>query len=91
VGRAAKLSLGELQRRTSGLTGENGGRVEGKPSQTALVTAAARAAHLIVDRPPWIFEDTLAEALVGDAGGDLIALHRQDPTAPRLASLRVAM
>jgi methyltransferase (TIGR00027 family) len=65
--------------------------VEGEPSQTALVTAAARAAHLIVDRPPWIFEDTLAEALVGDAGSDLIALHRQDPTAPRLASLRVAM
>jgi methyltransferase (TIGR00027 family) len=65
--------------------------VEGKPSRTALVTAAARAAHLIVDRPPWIFEDTLAEALMGEAGSALIALHRQDPTTPRLASLRVAI
>jgi methyltransferase (TIGR00027 family) len=62
-----------------------------QPSRTALATAAARAAHLVVDRRPWIFEDTLAPALVGDVGRDLIALHRQDPTAPGLSSMRVAM
>jgi O-methyltransferase involved in polyketide biosynthesis len=37
-------------------------------SQTALTAAAARAAHLIVDQPPWIFSDTLAMALLGDQG-----------------------
>jgi methyltransferase (TIGR00027 family) len=65
--------------------------MEAQPSQTALGTAAARAAHLIVDRPPWIFEDTLAEVLAGDAGGELIAGHRQDPTAAWRTSLRVVM
>jgi hypothetical protein len=30
-----------------------------------LATAAARAAHLVVDRDPWIFEDRLASALLG--------------------------
>jgi O-methyltransferase involved in polyketide biosynthesis len=31
-------------------------------SQTALTVAAARAAHLIVDREPRIFADTLADS-----------------------------
>jgi methyltransferase (TIGR00027 family) len=62
-----------------------------QPSRTALATAAARAAHLVVDRPPWIFEDTVAQALVGDAGSELIAMHRQDPGALGLSSMRVAM
>lgn len=33
--------------------------VSGMPSKTAQATAAARAAHLIVDRTPWIFEGWL--------------------------------
>ena len=63
----------------------------GQPSRTALATAAARAAHLIVDRRPWIFEDTLAAALLGERGDDLIALHRAGGTAEVLAAVRVAM
>ncbi|MFI7534185.1 class I SAM-dependent methyltransferase [Streptosporangium sp. NPDC049376] len=45
-------------------------------SQTALMAAAARAAHLVVDRAPFIFEDTLAEALLGDRAEELIGYHR---------------
>jgi methyltransferase (TIGR00027 family) len=33
---------------------------EGRPSATALLTAMVRAAHLLWDDPPKIFEDTLA-------------------------------
>jgi O-methyltransferase involved in polyketide biosynthesis len=33
---------------------------------TALTAAAARAAHLIVDRPPYLFADPLAAPLLGD-------------------------
>ena len=65
--------------------------MEAQPSRTALATAAARAAHLIVDRRPWIFEDTLAAVLLGDLADDLIALHRNRATAKVLASMRVAM
>jgi methyltransferase (TIGR00027 family) len=65
--------------------------MEAQPSRTALGTAAARAAHLIVDRPPWIFEDSLAELLAGEAGSELIARHRKVPTATGPASLRVSM
>ena len=45
-------------------------------SQTALTAAAARAAHPIVDRPPWIFVDALAEAMLGDLAEELLAYHR---------------
>ena len=41
-----------------------------KPSQTALLTAAARALHR-QEPPPWILDDTLA---LGLAGGDGMAL-----------------
>jgi methyltransferase (TIGR00027 family) len=37
----------------------------GKPSATALISAMFRAAHLLWDRPPRIFEDTLALRLTG--------------------------
>ncbi len=43
------------------------------PSQTALTAAAARAAHLLVDAPPFIFADTVAAALLGDRADELIA------------------
>jgi hypothetical protein len=38
---------------------------EGTPSITAMVTAMMRAAHLLWDDPPKIFEDTLALRLSG--------------------------
>jgi methyltransferase (TIGR00027 family) len=38
---------------------------EGKPSATALICAIVRAAHLSWDKPPKIFEDTLAQQLSG--------------------------
>jgi methyltransferase (TIGR00027 family) len=38
---------------------------EGKPSATALICAWVRAAHLLWDQPPRIFEDTLALQLSG--------------------------
>jgi len=38
---------------------------EGKPSATALICAMVRAAHLLWDQPPKIFEDTLAQQLSG--------------------------
>src|SRR5580658_4493078 len=40
---------------------------EGRPSFTAMETAMLRAAHLLWDAPPKIFEDTLALALSGCA------------------------
>jgi methyltransferase (TIGR00027 family) len=56
--------------------------------QTALTAAAARAAHLIVDQPPWIFADTLAVALLGDQGQELLAYHRAHGTHVVLAGAR---
>jgi hypothetical protein len=38
---------------------------EGTPSATALISAMVRAAHLVWDQPPKIFEDTLALQLSG--------------------------
>jgi methyltransferase (TIGR00027 family) len=46
-------------------------------SQTALTAAAARAAHLIVDRQPYVFVDHLAEPMLGDRAEELIAYHRE--------------
>jgi methyltransferase (TIGR00027 family) len=63
----------------------------GRPSRTALATAAARAAHLTVDRPPWIFEDRLAIVLLGDQADDLLAAHHDARATHALASIRVAM
>jgi methyltransferase (TIGR00027 family) len=40
---------------------------EGRPSFTAMETAMLRAAHLLWDAPPILFEDTLALALSGCA------------------------
>ncbi len=38
---------------------------EGRPSATAMIVAMYRAAHLLWDDPPKIFEDTLALRLSG--------------------------
>jgi methyltransferase (TIGR00027 family) len=63
----------------------------GQPSRTALATAAARAAHRLVDRDPLIFDDALAGVLLGDLADALIAVHRHEESAEVLASMRVAM
>ena len=57
-------------------------------SQTAFTAAAARAAHLIVDRPPWIFADALALDLLGDRGAELVGYHRAHGTHVVLSGAR---
>ena len=52
------------------------------PSQTALFAAAARAAHLIVDREPVIFADELAAILLGEQAEEFISYHRAARHAP---------
>jgi methyltransferase (TIGR00027 family) len=63
----------------------------GQPSRTALATAAARSAHLVVDREPWIFEDRLAAALLGDRTRALLAPHHEASSGEAMAAMRVAM
>jgi methyltransferase (TIGR00027 family) len=59
-----------------------------RSSETALTSAAARAAHLVVDREPTVFADTLAAALLGDRADELLAYHRQHGDHPILAHAR---
>jgi methyltransferase (TIGR00027 family) len=61
----------------------------GQPSTSALMAAAARAAHLIVDGEPVIFADTLAAALLGGRADELIDYHRLHGTHPVLSGARV--
>src|SRR5437868_6123224 len=49
---------------------------EAQPSETAILTAAARAAHLVADREPFIFRDTLAARLLGDRAEEILGYHR---------------
>ena len=63
-------------------------RVKNQSSFTALTAAAARAAHLVVDRPPFIFADTLAESLLGDQAEEFLAYHRNHGGHPVLAGAR---
>ena len=58
------------------------------PSQTALFAAAARAAHLIVDREPVIFVDELAAILLGEQAEEFISYHRLHGTHLVLSSAR---
>src|SRR5207248_9722002 len=66
-------------------------RLAGSPTRTALAAAAARAARLIVDGDPKIFEDTVALALLGADADELIAIHRNKADATVAAALRVIM
>ena len=59
-----------------------------EPSQTALMAAAARAAHLLVDAEPLIFADPLAAALLGDRAAELIDYHRAHGTHLVLSAAR---
>ena len=52
--------------------------IEGRPSNTAFQVAAARAAHLRFDAPPYILEDTCAEALLDDEGQAMIPGYDHD-------------
>jgi methyltransferase (TIGR00027 family) len=61
------------------------------PSDTALMAAAARAAHLIVDQPPVIFADTLAYELLGDRAEEFVGYHRLHGDHPVLAGARAAV
>lgn len=45
-------------------------------SQTAMTAAAARAAHLLFDKPPYMFEDTMAVKLLGKRAEEMLAYHR---------------
>lgn len=59
------------------------------PSRSALMAAAARAAHLEVDRPPFLFEDTLARQLLGDQGEEPLSYQRTAGAHPILARTRL--
>jgi methyltransferase (TIGR00027 family) len=63
---------------------------DGNPSETAMLAAAARAAHLIVDEAPPIFSDTLAYTLLGDRAEEFVSYHRLHGTHPVLAGARSA-
>jgi methyltransferase (TIGR00027 family) len=60
-----------------------------EPSTTALMAAAARAAHLIVDQPPFIFADTCAAAVLGERAEELVSYHREHGSHVVLAGARV--
>ncbi|MCV2396395.1 SAM-dependent methyltransferase [Actinotalea sp. M2MS4P-6] len=60
------------------------------PSPTALMSAAARAAHLEVDGPPHLLADPFAAALVEAADPGPLEYHRRFPAEPVLAGSRVS-
>ncbi|WP_327139848.1 class I SAM-dependent methyltransferase [Nocardia sp. NBC_01327] len=62
--------------------------MEEGPSRTAMMAAAARAAHLIVDREPYLFQDTAAEALLGTRAAELLSYHRTSGDHPVLSGTR---
>ncbi|GAA4296445.1 SAM-dependent methyltransferase [Actinomadura luteofluorescens] len=49
---------------------------EAEPSPTALSSAAARAADLVADGAPAVFEDAVAPRLVGALAAEMIGYHR---------------
>lgn len=55
------------------------------PSQTALLTAAARALHK-QETPPWILDDTLALRLAGQDGAALVERVRAELSPEELSS-----
>ncbi|WP_211217930.1 class I SAM-dependent methyltransferase [Microbacterium luticocti] len=59
-------------------------------STTALMSAAARAAHPLVDAPPHLLIDEIAAALVDHDHPSPLDYHRAQPDAPVLASARLA-
>lgn len=60
------------------------------PSRTALMSAAARAAHLEVDHAPLLLDDRYAGALVDAVDPEPLTYHRRLPAAPVLVGARVS-
>ncbi len=56
-----------------------------------MSAAASRAAHLLVDREPFIFEDRLAGRLLDEQGEAMIPYHRTSGSHPVLAGTRLAV
>ncbi len=56
-----------------------------------MSAAASRAAHLLVDTEPFIFEDRLAERLLDAQGEAMIPYHRASGSHPVLAGTRLAV
>lgn len=56
---------------------------------TAYAAAAARAAHLEVDAPPYVLDDPLAGLLLGDAGTGFLGYQRAYAAEPVLATARL--
>jgi methyltransferase (TIGR00027 family) len=54
------------------------------------MAAAARAAHLLVDRPPFILQDDLAKSLLGPGGEIALGYQLQHPDEPVLAAARAS-
>lgn len=52
------------------------------------MSAAARAAHLLVDDAPSIFVDTLAQTFLGERAEELLGYHRAYGSYPVLAGAR---
>lgn len=63
--------------------------VDLQSSRAALLSAAARAAHLTVDDEPFLFRDTVAERVLGSTGVEMIRYHRQRGGHPIPANTRV--
>jgi methyltransferase (TIGR00027 family) len=61
------------------------------PSRSALMAAAARAAHLEVDQPPFLFEDGLARRLLGNQADELLSYHHKSGSHPVLMGTRLAV
>lgn len=57
-------------------------------STTALTAAAARAAHLLVDSPPYLLDDPVATRMLGERAGELLDYHRLHGTHPVLSAAR---
>ncbi|WP_239311674.1 MULTISPECIES: SAM-dependent methyltransferase [unclassified Frankia] len=57
----------------------------------ALTAAAARAAHLLVDKDPTIFSDPLAAPLLGEHAAELISYHQLHGSHLVLAGARVTV
>lgn len=60
----------------------------GRPSATALSSAAARAAHLVADGEPKVFADTVAPRLLGGLADEMIRYHREQGEHIILAGTR---
>ncbi|MFD5916343.1 class I SAM-dependent methyltransferase [Kitasatospora sp. NPDC127035] len=60
----------------------------GQPSRTALMAAAARAAHLLVDDAPAILSDTVAHTFLAEHADELLGYHRSYGSHPVLAGAR---